>query len=189
METNQNMRRMVVIIPSLKPCHMLLEIISELKKETFENIVLVDDGSGERYREYFQQAQSLYGCHVLTHKSNLGKGSAIKTAMKYVINNQKMQKMDILGIVTVDGDNQHRAPDVKKVCQKMMERNDTVILGCRDFNNKNIPWRSRFGNKMTSRIFYFLCGMKLSDTQTGLRAIPYSLLERMICVGGGEIRI
>lgn len=36
------------------------------------------------------------------------------------------------------------------------------------------------------KIFSFLCGIKLSDTQTGLRAIPYCFIRQMICVGGGR---
>ena len=186
MGTSQDLERMVVIIPSLNPCGMLLDIIKDLKQEQFVHIILVDDGSTKESKEYFCMAQKLYGCQVLQHEWNQGKGTAIKTAMKYVLRDKTMKKLDIAGIVTVDGDCQHRALDVKKVCLKMLQKKDSIILGCRDFNDKRIPFRSRFGNKLTSKIFSFLCGIKLSDTQTGLRAIPYCFIRQMICVGGGR---
>ena len=40
------------------------------------------------------------------------------------------------------------------------------------------------GNKTTSRMFRLFYGIGLSDTQTGLRAIPRTFLERFIRVEG-----
>ena len=59
-----------------------------------------------------------------------------------------------------------------------------VILGCRDFDQPGIPPRSVAGNKTTSRFFRLLFGIRLSDTQTGLRAIPRAFLERFLRVEG-----
>ena len=47
-----------------------------------------------------------------------------------------------------------------------------LTLGCRDFSLDHVPARSRFGNRTTSLVFKIFCGMTISDTQTGLRAIP-----------------
>ena len=59
-----------------------------------------------------------------------------------------------------------------------------MVLGCRDFNLPQVPPRSRFGNKTTSAIFKLFCGITLSDTQTGLRAIPRSAVEVFLQVSG-----
>ena len=48
------------------------------------------------------------------------------------------------------------------------------------FDNKDIPLRSRFGNKLTKVIFRLFSGVKINDTQTGLRGIPASLLPDLI---------
>ena len=61
MGTSQDLERMVVIIPSLNPCGMLLDIIKDLKQEQFVHIILVDDGSTKESKEYFCMAQKLYG--------------------------------------------------------------------------------------------------------------------------------
>ena len=58
------------------------------------------------------------------------------------------------------------------------------VLGCRDFNQADVPARSSFGNKTTSMIFKIFVGMTISDTQTGLRAIPRGVLEELVEVYG-----
>jgi putative flippase GtrA len=59
-----------------------------------------------------------------------------------------------------------------------------VILGCRDFSLDHVPARSRFGNNLTCGVFKVFCGMKISDTQTGLRAIPRAAVKAFCSVKG-----
>ena len=59
-----------------------------------------------------------------------------------------------------------------------------VVLGVRNFKKDGVPLRSRFGNTMTSGVFKILCGLNISDTQTGLRAIPYKYLDTLDKVEG-----
>ena len=57
-------------------------------------------------------------------------------------------------------------------------------LGCRNFDKEDIPWRSRFGNRLTSVLFRLLYKESVMDTQTGLRGIPYALLELLTQLKG-----
>ena len=59
-----------------------------------------------------------------------------------------------------------------------------TTLGCRDFDQEDVPARSSFGNKTTSTIFKIFVGMTITDTQTGLRAIPRDVLEELLEVYG-----
>ena len=74
-----------VVIPSYEPDEKLPALLKELKAVGFRNIVLVDDGSGGEYGHFFQEAENLYGCHVLHHAVNQGKGRALKTAFNYCL--------------------------------------------------------------------------------------------------------
>ena len=65
----------------------------------------------------------------------------------------------------------------------MLETGHTT-LGCRDFTLEHVPARSRFGNHTTSAIFKLFVGMTISDTQTGLRAIPRDVVEQIVDVAG-----
>jgi putative flippase GtrA len=179
--------KVLVIIPSLRPNNKLLELLESLRVqfEKAENAdikaatLLVDDGSGPEYAALFEQARDQYGCILLRHAVNLGKGRALKTAFNYFLN----EMPHFHGVVTVDSDGQHAADDII-CCIKELSGEGRLILGCRNFNQKDVPFKSRFGNKMTRNIFHFLGGTLVSDTQTGLRVIPAALLGTMLAIPG-----
>lgn len=162
-----------VIIPSLNPDSKLVEVVESLIKTGFDDIIIVNDGSDESHLEPFELVSKHPECTILTHEVNKGKGRGLKTAFEFCLKNRP----EIDGVVTVDGDNQHKANDILNCCEKMIECKDKVILGVRNFKGDNVPFKSRFGNNMTSFVFKFICGLNISDTQTGLRAIPYQYLQ------------
>lgn len=169
-----------VIIPSLNPDEKLIAVVNSLVAAGFDDIILVNDGSDQAHMGPFKTVSAYPQCTLLTHERNRGKGRGLKTAFAYCLAN----RTDIAGVVTVDGDGQHQAEDIKKCCEKMILAGDKVVLGVRDFSGKEVPFKSRFGNYMTSFVFRFACGLNISDTQTGLRAIPYRYLELFTAVGG-----
>jgi dolichol-phosphate mannosyltransferase len=91
---------------------------------------------------------------------------------------------DLKGIITVDSDGQHTVEDVGKIASAMSEHPDSLILGARDFNEGGVPWKSRFGNKCTVVALKLFIGGNISDTQTGLRGIPNSLIKRFSTLPG-----
>jgi putative flippase GtrA len=177
--------RVLIVIPSLEPNDKLLLLLKSLRVHLAEqpdihaDILLVDDGSGANYAGLFEEAQRQYGCTLLRHAVNLGKGRALKTAFNYFLNEFR----DYSGVVTADSDGQHTPEDIIR-CIRMLSCSGSLILGCRNFDVKDVPFKSRFGNKITRKLFSFLCGVNLSDTQTGLRAIPAELLPLMLAIPG-----
>ena len=169
-----------IVLPSLDPDEKFLRVVDGLVQEGFAHIVIVDDGSAPDRRPFFDAAAEKPGCTVLTHEVNRGKGRALKTAFAYV----RAYLPALRGVVTIDGDGQHLLPDIVACGNRMLEAGDKVVLGCRDFNQPGIPPRSVAGNKTTSRFFRLLFGIRLSDTQTGLRAIPAQYLETFEGVEG-----
>lgn len=160
----------VPIIPSYNPSEALITIINELIKQNFKKIIIIDDGSFDKY--FFNKIAKIKECILITHDKNMGKGSALKTGFKYYQNNLID---DYLGVVTLDCDGQHKIPDVINVGNKMIESNH-FVLGVREFNASNTPLRNKTGNRITSRVFKWLFKIYLKDTQTGLRAIPNKLI-------------
>lgn len=170
-----------IVLPSLNPDGKLNTVVNGLLEAGFRDIVIVNDGSDEAHMEPFRQASAHPEVTLLTHEVNKGKGRALKTAFSYILEHRK----DTAGVVTVDGDNQHTPRDIKACAGKMLQDNNKVILGCRDFCGKDVPWKSRVGNVATSLVFRLLCRIKISDTQTGLRAIPFQYLP-LLCEVEGE---
>lgn len=171
--------KVTVIIPAYKPDAGLLSTLSEAAAAGFRDILVVDDGSGEEYASVFEKAASFPECTVLRHTVNRGKGAALKTAMAYFLENRPEQA----GVVTADADGQHLASDIAAVSGAMSGK-DAVVLGVRDFSDPSVPFKSKAGNRITSVVFRLFFGMKLSDTQTGLRAIPREVLPEVAAVKG-----
>lgn len=168
----------VILIPSLNPDNRLVKLVDELLANEFENIIVVDDGSSEEYNKYFKKLEGK--AIVLKHAVNLGKGRALKTGFNEALINFKNK----CGVITVDSDGQHKVEDVKKIAKKLVFNKKNLILGSRDFNLKNVPLKSKFGNKITRGIFNFLTGLKVSDTQTGLRGIPTEYIKILMNIPG-----
>ena len=175
-----NYKKILVVIPSLDPDERLAEVIRGVKAKGFTDILLVDDGSAKKNQHYFEEGRRL-GCRVLHHGVNRGKGRALKTAFAWFLKNRP----DSDGCVTIDGDNQHHPDDIAACVDAMYkQKKDSLILGVRDFNQDNVPPKSRFGNKCTSFVFRVFCGLKVSDTQTGLRVFPRSIIRKMLSISG-----
>lgn len=172
--------RVPVIIPSLNPDEKLLRTVEGLVSTGFEDIIVVNDGSDAAHSGIFRELEGFPQVTLLSHEVNRGKGRALKTAFSYCLQNRE----DICGVVTADGDNQHRPEDILACAEKMAELEDQIVLGVRDFSQPDVPWKSRNGNRITSGVFKLACGMEISDTQTGLRAIPRRYLDTMLAVEG-----
>lgn len=171
-----------IVIPALNPNDQMVTLVRELREAGFQQIILVDDGSETENRKYFRICKDTYGCHVIRHVVNFGKGMALKSAFNHILDNCP----DITGTVTVDCDGQHTPADIITCAKLTAEYPDHLILGCRRFDEKGIPLRSRFGNKFTKHVIRLLCGINISDTQTGLRGMSRRLIRDFFANTKGE---
>lgn len=166
----------LVIIPSYKPDEKLISLVNKVW-DLGNEVIVVDDGSGERYHEIFEKVSDI-GI-VIHHKENRGKGAAIKTAFKYI--EKEFWNLDVVGIMDADG--QHLPEDMEKLLIKANTHRMTMVLGVREIG-KAMPLKSRVGNAVTRRLFQRISGVWISDTQTGLRAFDPKLISRMRAVAG-----
>lgn len=169
-----------VLIPAFNPDTKLILLVNELTDHGIQNIIVVDDGSKKQCKYIFEKIKPFNKCVILQHAVNLGKGRALKTGFNYFLNHYKK----FIGLITVDADGQHKCEDIIKVAQTLGENQESLILGSRNINDKNVPFRSHFGNLITAKIFRFFSGINVSDTQTGLRGIPYHYLISMLKTSG-----
>jgi len=168
-----------VLIPAYNPDKALISLVEDLQTIGFENIIVVNDGSNLEARPVFDALEKKGVCHVLHHAINLGKGRALKTGFNYFYT----MFPNAVGVVTADADCQHTPRDILLVARRLERASDTLVLGSRVFK-KNVPQKSRLGNKLTSVIFYYLVGKKLSDTQTGLRGVPTRFVPLFLTLEG-----
>ena len=168
-----------VIIPSYEPTQKLPDLLKKIRKIFNNTIVVVDDGSNkDAYQKFFEEAAKNANVVILRHKTNKGKGCALKTAFTYCLEN------NFQGAVTADSDGQHLPEDISHCIESLVEHPESLVLGVRDFSQKNIPFKSKFGNVLTCTVFRCLVGRALSDTQTGLRGISANFMKDLVNLPG-----
>jgi len=173
---------MIVLIPAYEPGPRLSELTRRLLAQDEDiDVVIVDDGSGLAFRSAFDDA-SRAGARVLHHDTNRGKGSALKTGIRHVL-----EEMPGEDVVTADADGQHTADDIARVADALRtdaaDGRSALILGSRKFTG-DVPLRSRVGNAVSRGLFLVAAGWRASDTQTGLRGIPAAVLPWLLDVPG-----
>jgi glycosyltransferase involved in cell wall biosynthesis len=169
---------MIILIPAYEPDRQLAALIRSIQSaEPRATLVVVDDGSGPDYREVFDDAARL-GCHIVGYARNRGKGYALRAGFRFIEGHFPGQD-----VVCADSDGQHRAEDILRVARTVDAASAAMVLGSRNFTG-NVPARSRFGNTATRWLFRLATGERISDTQTGLRGYPSSMLPWLLTVRG-----
>lgn len=169
---------MIILIPSLEPDHALPRLVGELRGALPDaRVLIVDDGSGSAYAHVFLAAAN-QGATVIGYAANKGKGYALRTGFSWC-----MEYAPGEIVVCADSDGQHRPQDIAAVAHEAVEHPNALVLGVRAFTGK-VPARSHFGNWASAQFFRVASGVRVSDTQTGLRAYGPLQLAGLMDVPG-----
>ena len=172
-----------IVIPSYEPDDRLIKLLKDFDVKGMGPVIIVNDGSDEKYDPIFKEAEAIItksGGKLIAYRPNRGKGRALKTAFAYIAENMP----DALGCVTADSDGQHTPECITNIINTLKANPDNLILGVRKFEKKDTPWKSWFGNTVTISVFSYVAGMRVSDTQSGLRGIPFAFMKELIdCKG------
>ena len=184
--------RYIALIPAYEPGEKLISLVHDLRDRELD-IVVVDDGSGMAYKDIFEEVS--HDAVVLTHPVNRGKGAALRTGLSYILSYMAYDEVartpsgvrELSGrdavIVTVDADGQHLPDDVLRVARIAGSRRDALVLGSRALE-EDVPARSRFGNSVTRHVYSAVTGVRIHDTQTGLRAFSRDLIPELLEIEG-----
>jgi glycosyltransferase involved in cell wall biosynthesis len=157
----------LVIVPAFNEALTITTLITDLRKNDFKNILVVDDGSTDKTSEIAQKL----GVIVLKHLKNCGVGAATKTGFDWGLKNG----FEFLG--TIDGDTQHQASDLKKVFEEC--KTHQCIFGSRFLEKNKIPFWRRVFNKIANVTTGLLFGIWISDSQSGLRGFSRNVVEKL----------
>ncbi|MBN2147142.1 MAG: glycosyltransferase family 2 protein [Anaerolineales bacterium] len=161
-----------ILIPVYKPDEKLVALVKALSETDVARIVIVNDGSPVEFDPIFKTIQGISTTiDLLSHAVNQGKGAALRTGFRHIDTLPEM----IASIITADADGQHSVKDILAVAEETLRHPGTLILGSRQFD-KDVPPRSMFGNTTTRWVIRLFFGLRIWDTQTGLRGIPRKAL-------------
>jgi len=158
-----------VLIPAYNEEKDIRRIIERTKKAGFNDILVVDDGSSDKTADI---AESL-GATVIRHKTNKGKGEALKTGFSYL--------SDRDCVAVIDADMQYNPEEIGKITEPV-SRGVDFVMGCRDW--KTVPFRHRLGNFVWRTAFNLLFGANLRDTNCGFMALSSRAVKLMKPHGG-----
>ncbi len=177
-KSNSGLDKYCILIPAYNPDEHLVELVATLDDMAVEHIVIVNDGSHTWCRGIFDRVSALPRVTVLEHCTNLGKGAALKLGLNFLYFSMRESTY----VVTADADGQHLAEDIARIGEKSAAIQDSLVLGTRFWGKEEVPFRSALGNTITRLVMQFLMGIKVADTQTGLRAIPKTFIPRFVAI-------
>ena len=161
-----------VVVPAYNEEKTVENVLEDLLKMGFD-FVVVDDGSSDDTNKIVtriikEKQQGLLCKHLL----NRGLGAAIKTGIEAAL----AQGADI--IVTFDADGQHDPNDINTVIMPIIKKEADVAVGKRNF--KEMPSSKKYGNQIMNFITLIFYGIRVNDSQSGLRAFNRKAAQSII---------
>jgi len=151
--------KIYIAIPAFNEGEIIDKVISKIKSDGFDNIIVIDDGSSD---ETFLKASEA-GVVVFKHLINRGKGAAVKTGIEAA----KILSADI--VITMDADGQHNPADAERMIDLIHSGYD-VVLGTRLKKGKGMPSYKILANYLGNFFTWLIYGLWVSDSQSGFRA-------------------
>lgn len=161
-----------VLIPSYRSAELLKEFLPRLLTlVTPEQICVVDDASGDETEQVCTDYKTVY----LKHLVNRGKGAALDTGFKFLIDQKKAN-----WIITMDADGQHAPEDLAKFLDSVQKNPHLgMSIGCRSMKIGVMPLARICSNRITSFILSVFTGVPILDSQCGYRIYSSELLKRL----------
>ncbi len=169
-EAGQDVLRILIVIPTFNNVKTLRGVV-ERALQTGPDVLVVDDGSTDGTSE------SLNGLAVqqIRHEQNRGKGAAILSGANWA------GAQGYSHIITIDADGQHDPADIPAFTEAIEQHPLSIIVGVRDFEGTDTPDSSVFGRKFSNFWVRISCGAAVADSQSGFRAYPVEVLQRVKC--------
>jgi UDP-N-acetylglucosamine---dolichyl-phosphate N-acetylglucosaminyltransferase len=164
--------KIFVVVPAYNEEKTIAKVIEDLMKMGLE-IVVVDDGSKDDTYNIVESIikEKKHGL-LVRHLLNRGLGAALRTGIEAAL----MEDPDV--IVTFDADGQHDPQDILNVSRPIVNVEADVVIGERNF--KEMPSSKKFGNEVMNIITMMFYGIKVKDSQSGLRAFNKKAAETII---------
>lgn len=159
------MAKVTVIIPTLNEASAIGKVLSDMPKELFGEVIVVDSSSDDTPKI----AQS-FGAKII-YERRRGYGRALQSGI---------EKANGDVVLYIDGDYTYDPMDIPRVVEPILRGECDVVLGnrlCELMHPGAMNLLNRFGNFIISLIFSVVFFRRVNDTQCGLRAIRKRFLD------------
>lgn len=155
------------IIPVFNEEKMIGNVVRDIR-QTFPNVVCVDDGSSDDSAAEIIRA----GAQLVRHPVNLGQGAALQTGIEYA-----RARLGAEYFVTFDADGQHRVNDAIRMLGRIRSEPVDILLGTREM--ANMPRLKRWVLRAVTKLSPKSRRLGLTDAHNGLRVFNRKVAEQM----------
>ncbi|MBO6838071.1 MAG: glycosyltransferase family 2 protein [Alphaproteobacteria bacterium] len=167
-DTARERGSLAVIIPAYNEERTIRAIADGALKAT-PHVIVIDDGSTD---DTLTQLAGL-PVRVVRLSRNMGKAAALRRGFKEAL------ALGVDGVVTLDGDGQHRPEDIASLVSVGATAGDRVVIGSRLHDGAKFPRARLIANRIANFWISWAAGHRISDSQSGFRYYPSSLLRAL----------
>lgn len=171
--------KIFIIIPAKDEERFIGNVIQSTLDIGFKNIVVVNDNSSDRTKEIVLSFKDKENVVVIDHIINLGPGAATKTGIDYAINSGAEY------IATMDADFQHNPEDLIPLIKCIEEKDVDLVIGSRFLKKNRIPISRILFNIVGNIINFFVTGLVISDSQSGMKIMSKRFAENLTITYNG----
>ncbi len=163
---------LAAVVPCYNAGFRVRPVVEGLAQQ-LEHVIVVDDGSTDGAVEALADTAA----RVVAFPENRGKGHAMLAGFRAALDIPS-----VTCVAIIDADGQHDPTELPRLFQAFREEEADLVIGSRVFDERNVPLRSRVGNKLTRTITHLLLGQEVPDTQSGYRLHSRRFLEEVLRV-------
>ena len=162
------MDKICILIPAYNAQETLGSVLRKVGPLKIDTIV-VDDGSSDETK----RVSSEMGVHLLSHPVNLGKGAALRTGFRYIL--QKGYKV----VITLDADGQHNPSEIPFLLGIFQNVKPDILIASRAAEFGKMTFLRRFWNRLGVKAVARLCHSDITDSQSGFRLMRAKVLQEV----------
>lgn len=144
-------------------------------------IIVVNDGCNDTTAsvlEAWKASHPDYHLEVCVHSQNRGKAAALKTGFA------RAAALNFTHAITIDTDGQHDPEEIPVLLEAARRSPLAYVLGFRDDTRPDYPAKSRIGRRISNFFIRVESGLRVRDSQCGMRIYPLKLISTVPCRAG-----
>ena len=160
----------IVIVPAYNEQDNIRNTLKDLEENgAGTDILVMNDCSTDRTEEILKET----GVNHLRFPVNLGIGGGVQAGYQYARDNG----YDLA--IQFDGDGQHEAKYLKDLMAPLMSGEADIVIGSRFVEHEGFQSSGarRLGIGILSRLIRILCGVRVLDVTSGMRAVNRRFIE------------
>jgi glycosyltransferase involved in cell wall biosynthesis len=162
------------VIPAYNEDRTIARVVEGIRG-VVDRVIVVDDGSSDDTAARARTA----GADVIGHAANGGKGTAVRTGLARVF------EEDFTHVLLIDADMQHLPQEAAPLVAEAGRSGADVVVGERQFDRSQMPAARYHANRLGSRALSWFVGVSIQDTQCGFRVFRVDTLRTLALTASG----